>query len=85
MFAILFEALFFENQEEIHQFAGWEGGGFKGHKNCEQKFCEQAGVSYRRFLRLQNSRRGRGVTDRGATALKVLRGFRRFSEVFRDF
>ena len=30
------------------------------------------------------SQRGRGVTDRGATAQKVLRGFQRSSEVFRD-
>ena len=36
---------FFEIQEEIHHFAGWEGG-VEGHKNCEQKFCEQTGVSY---------------------------------------
>ena len=27
MFAILFEVLLIENQEEIHHFAGWEGGG----------------------------------------------------------
>ena len=33
-----------EIQEEIHHFAGWEGG-VKGHKNCGQKFCEQTGVS----------------------------------------
>ena len=26
-FAILFEALLIEIQEEIHHFAGWEGGG----------------------------------------------------------
>ena len=23
------------------------GGGVKGHKNCEQTFCEQTGVSYK--------------------------------------
>ena len=46
MFAILFEVLLIENQEEIHHFAGWEGGGVKGRKNCEQTFCEQTGVSY---------------------------------------
>ena len=45
MFAILFEALLIEIQEEIHHFAGWEGGGVKGRKNCEQKFCEQTDVS----------------------------------------
>ena len=27
MFAILFEALLIEIQEENHHFAGWEGGG----------------------------------------------------------
>ena len=25
-------------------------GGFKGHKNCEQTFCEQTGVSYGCFF-----------------------------------
>ena len=38
-FAILFEALLIEIQEEIPHFAGWEGG-VNGHKNCEQNFCE---------------------------------------------
>ena len=33
-----------EIQEEIHHFAGWEGG-VNWHRNCEQKFCEQIGVS----------------------------------------
>ena len=33
----------------------------------------------------QYSYRGRRVTDRGVAAQKVLRGFQRFSEVFRDF
>ena len=42
--AILFEVLLMEIQEKIHHFAGWEGG-VKGHKNCEQTFCEQIGVS----------------------------------------
>ena len=45
VFVILFEVLFIEIQEEIHHFAGWEGGGVKGHKNREEKFCEQTGVS----------------------------------------
>ena len=40
MFAILFQVLLIEIQEEIHHFAGWEGG-VKGNKNCEQKSCEQ--------------------------------------------
>ena len=44
--AILFEILLIDIQEEIHHFAGWGGGGgVTGHKNCEQKFCEQTGVS----------------------------------------
>ena len=34
-------------------------------------------------VRLQ--KRGRGVTDRGVMAQKVLRGFQRLSGVFRDF
>ena len=41
---MLFEVLLKEIQEEINHFAGWEGG-VKGHKNCEQIFCEQTGVS----------------------------------------
>ena len=45
MFAILFEVLLIEIQEEIHHFAGWEGG-VKGHESFEQKFCEQTGVPY---------------------------------------
>ena len=47
MFAILFDVLLIEIQEEMLHFAGWEGGGVKGRKNCEQKFCEQTGVSYK--------------------------------------
>ena len=46
MFATLFEVLLIEIQEEIHHFAGWEGGGVKGHKNCEQNICEHTGVCY---------------------------------------
>ena len=38
-----FEALLIKIQEEIHHFAGWEGGD-KGHQACEQKVCEQIGV-----------------------------------------
>ena len=45
LFAMLFEVLLIEIQEDIHHFAGWEEGGVKGHKNCEQTFCEQTGVS----------------------------------------
>ena len=32
MFAILFEVLLIEIQEEILHFAGWEGGGLRGAK-----------------------------------------------------
>ena len=45
MFAILLEVLLIEIQEEIHHFAGWEGG-VKGRENREQKCCEQTGISY---------------------------------------
>ena len=44
LFAILFEGLLIEIQDEIHHFPGWEGG-VNGHKNCEQMFREQPGVS----------------------------------------
>ena len=44
MFAIQFEVLLIEIQEEVLHFAGWEGGA-KGHKNSEQIFCEQTGAS----------------------------------------
>ena len=40
MFAILFEVLSIEIQEEIHHFAGWEGGGL-GCKTCEQTFVNK--------------------------------------------
>ena len=48
VFEVLFEVLLIEIQvlEEIHHFAGWEGGGFKGYENCEQKCFEQTAVSY---------------------------------------
>ena len=42
MFAILFEVLFIEVQEEIHHFAGWEGG-VKGHENCVIRPCPSGG------------------------------------------
>ena len=40
MFAILFEALLIEIQEEIPLFAGWEVG-VNGHRKCEQKFVNK--------------------------------------------
>ena len=58
MFAILFEVLLIEFQEEIHHFAGWEGG-VKGHKNCQQRFCEQTGISYLRRKREKRKTNGK--------------------------
>ena len=37
VFAVLFEVLLLQFQEELHHFAGWEGGG-KGYKNRGQNF-----------------------------------------------
>ena len=37
VFAILFEVLLIEIQEEIHHFAGWEGG-VKGRENLSVVF-----------------------------------------------
>ena len=39
MFAILFEGLLINIEEEIHHFAVLGGGGVKGHQNCKQNFC----------------------------------------------
>ena len=41
MFAILFEVLLIEIQEEIHHFAGWEGGGLRGAKIVNKKFVNK--------------------------------------------
>ena len=41
MFAILFEALLLEIQEEIPHFAGWEGGGSNGHKSVNKTFVNK--------------------------------------------
>ena len=38
MFVILFGVLLIEIQEEIHHFAGWKGGGVKGHKIANKNF-----------------------------------------------
>ena len=40
-FAILFEALLIEFQEEIHHFAGWEGGGLRGAKMVNKHFVKK--------------------------------------------
>ena len=41
MFAILFEVLLTENQEEIHHFAGWEGGGLSGAKIVNKNYVNK--------------------------------------------
>ena len=41
MFAILFEVLLIEIQEEIHLFAGWEGGGSMGTKIVNKIFVNK--------------------------------------------
>ena len=41
MFAILFEVLLIEIQEEIHHFAGWEGGGLRGTKTVNKHFVNK--------------------------------------------
>ena len=40
MSVILFEVLLVQNQEEIHDFACWNGG-VKGHQNCEDIFVNK--------------------------------------------
>ena len=41
MFAILFEVLLIEIPEEIHHFAGWEGGGSRGTKIVNKHFVNK--------------------------------------------
>ena len=41
MFAILFEVLLIEIHEEIHHFAGWEGGGLRGTKVAYKNFVNK--------------------------------------------
>ena len=41
MLAILFEVLQKEIPEEIHHFAGWEGGELKWRQKCEQTFVNK--------------------------------------------
>ena len=41
MFAILFEVLLIEIQEEIHHFAAWEGGGLRGTKIVNKHFVNK--------------------------------------------
>ena len=41
MFAILFEVLLIEIQEEFHHFAGWEGGGIRGTKIVNKSFVSK--------------------------------------------
>ena len=44
MFAILFQGLSIEIQEEIRHFVVLGRGEVKGHQNREQKSCEQTGI-----------------------------------------
>ena len=39
--SILFEVLLIEIQEEIHHFAGWEGGGLRGTKIVNINFVNK--------------------------------------------
>ena len=41
MFAILFKVLLIEIQEEIHHFAGWEGGGVRDTKIVNKNFVNK--------------------------------------------
>ena len=45
MFAILFEVLLIEIQEEIHHFAGWEGGGLRGAKIVNKNFVNKLALT----------------------------------------
>ena len=56
MFAILFDVLLIEFKRKSFILLVGRGGGVKGRKNCEQKFCEQTGVSYKIRLQHRNSR-----------------------------
>ena len=50
MFAILFEVLLLEIQEEIHDFAGWEGGGgSRGTKIVNKNFVNK--LAFPKFAR----------------------------------
>ena len=61
MFAILFEVLLIEIQEEIHHFAGWEGGGSRGTKIVNKHFVNKLAfpnytheiIIFKLFMRLQ--------------------------------
>ena len=39
--ATLFEVILIEIQEEIHHFAGWEGGGLRGTKIVNKHFVNE--------------------------------------------
>ena len=41
MFAILFEVVFIEIEEENHHFAGWEGGCLRGTKVVNKNFVNK--------------------------------------------
>ena len=49
MFAILFEVLLKEMQEEIHRSAGWEGGGLRGIKIVNKHFVNKLAFPQKMF------------------------------------
>ena len=85
MFAILFEVLLIEIQEEIHHFAGWEGGGVMGTKIMNKNFVNKLAFPKAGFLGDQGLNspiarrepRGRLILNlRRADSSLCLRGFR---------
>ena len=44
-FTILFEIILIEIQEEIHHFAGWDGGGLRGTKIVKKHFVNKLAFS----------------------------------------
>ena len=53
MFAILFEVLLIEIQEEIHHFAEWEGGGLMGAKIVNKNIVNKLALPILLFLELR--------------------------------
>ena len=81
MFAILFEALLIEIQEEIHHFAGWEGGGLRGAKIVNKHFVNKLaspsifGTRYEQFCLpdkvLSQTRLSEGIADETCANLQA--------------
>ena len=51
MFTILLEVFLIQIQEEIHHFAGWEGGGLRGTKIVNKDFVNKLAFPKHSFLR----------------------------------